>query len=105
MASDLSTKDILDRMDAIEAHQSAQLAAARSENRYMMLAMLFVIAALAGVQITGFGFSAKPSATATVNMGSPKAAVAPESDQSPADPASNTSLEEESSVDPSAMED
>ena len=102
MPSDLSTKDILDRMDAIEARQSAQLSAARSENRYMMLAMLFVIAALAGVQITGFGFSAKPSATATVNMAAPEAAPAP--DQPPADPAGNTSLEEEPPIDP-AIED
>lgn len=100
MSSDLSTKDILDRMDAIEARQSAQLASARSENRYMMLAMLFVIAALAGVQITGFGFSAKPSATATINMSSSEAVEASEPSQSSVNPADNTPPEKKPFVDP-----
>lgn len=68
MPSDLSTKDILDRLDTIETRQSAERASARAENRYMNILMLIIIAALAGIQISGFGVSAKPSATATVNM-------------------------------------
>jgi hypothetical protein len=95
MPSDLTTKDILDRLDAIETRQSAERASARVENRWLNIAMLLVIAALAGIQISGFGISAKPSATATVSVGSqPEAApvVPVMPDQPPADPAGNTPI-------------
>lgn len=79
MPSDLTTKDILDRLDAIEARQSAERASARAENRYMNILMLTIIAALAGIQISGFGVSAKPStATATVNVANEPPANKPE---------------------------
>ena len=84
MPSDLTTSDILTRLDAIEAHHDQRLdamearssterGAIRAENRYLTGLMILVIAALAGVQVHYAGLSLGPSTVTVTQTATPEA--------------------------------
>ena len=75
MSTDLTTSDILARLDAMEARSSAERAAIRAENRYLTGLMILVIAALAGVQVHYSGLSLTGGAPAVVVTQSTPAAT------------------------------
>lgn len=74
--SDLTTKDIFDRLDSMEARSSVERTAIRSENRYLMLIMILMIGALAGVQVYFKGMSMTSPTTQTVTVEAPTPAAA-----------------------------
>jgi len=51
VGSDLTTADILTRLDAMEARSSAERASIRAENRYLTGFLVLGLLALAGVQV------------------------------------------------------
>lgn len=84
--SDLTTSDILARLDAMEARSSAERSSIRAENRYLTGLLILVVAALAGVQVYFKGMSLASPTTQTVNVEQPVVA-APAAPAVPAAPA------------------